>query len=48
VFPTAPLKPFTECDVKFLDRTDLNTAALGGIMVAGEETAKQINIPSQR
>jgi hypothetical protein len=40
VFPTAPVKPFTECDVKFLERADLNTAALEGIMVVGEMVAK--------
>jgi hypothetical protein len=43
VFPTAPVKPFTEYDVKRLEGTDFNTAALDGIMVVGEKTAKQIN-----
>lgn len=43
MFPTAPVKPFTEYDVKRLEGTDFNTAALDGIMVVGEKTAKQIN-----
>ena len=42
VFPTAPVKPFTECDVKLLDSTDLNMAALEGIMVVGEKLANEI------
>ena len=41
VFPTAPVKPFTECDVKLLDSTDLNMAALEGIMVVGEKIANE-------
>lgn len=45
VFPTAPVKPFTEYDVKLLESTDFNTAALDGIMVVGEKTAKQIKFP---
>ena len=46
VFPTAPVKPFTEYDVKLLKGTDFNTAALDGIMVVGgKKTAKQIKIP---
>jgi hypothetical protein len=43
VFPTAPVKPFTEYDVKLLEGTDFNTTALDGIMVVGEKVAKQIN-----
>ena len=43
MFPTAPVKPFTEYDVKRLEGTDFNTAALDGIMVVGEKIAKQIN-----
>jgi hypothetical protein len=42
VFPTAPVKPFTENDVKLLEGTDFNTAALDEIMVVGEKIAKQI------
>jgi hypothetical protein len=38
VFPTAPVKPFTEYDVKLLESTDFNTAALNGIMVVGEKS----------
>jgi len=45
VFPTAPVKPFTEYDVKLLERTDFTTAALDGNMVVGEKTAKQIKFP---
>lgn len=37
------MKPFTECDVKFLARTDLNTAALEGIMVVREEDSDKIS-----
>jgi hypothetical protein len=47
VFPTAPVKPFTECDVKFLDRTDFHTAALEGIMVVREEDSDR-NSPYKR
>ena len=42
VFPTAPVKPFTEYDVKLLEGKDFKTAALDGIMVVGEKIAKQI------
>ena len=38
VLPTAPVKPFTECDVKLLKGTDFNTVALDGIMVVGERS----------
>jgi hypothetical protein len=38
VFPTAPVKPFTEYDVNLLECTHFNTAALDGIMVVGEKT----------
>jgi hypothetical protein len=44
VFPTAPVKPFTEYDVKLLEGTYFNTAALDGIMVVGGKIAKQIKI----
>jgi hypothetical protein len=37
VFPTAPVKPFTEYDVNVLEGTHFNTAALDGIMVVGEK-----------
>jgi hypothetical protein len=47
VFPTAPVKPFTENDVKLLESTDFNTAALDGIMVVGKKTAKQIKFPDK-
>ncbi len=47
VFPTAPVKPFTEYDVKFLEGTDFNTAALDGIMVVGKKMAKQIIFPDK-
>ena len=33
VFPTAPVKPFTACDMKLRESTDLNAAALAGIMI---------------
>jgi hypothetical protein len=33
VFPTAPVKPFTACDMKLLESTGLNAAALAGIMI---------------
>jgi hypothetical protein len=46
VFPTAPVKPFTEYDVKLLQGTDFNTA-LDGIMVVEEKTAKQIKFPDK-
>jgi len=46
VFPTAPVKPFTEYDVKPLEGTDFNTAALDGIMVVGEKNETD-KIPRQ-
>jgi hypothetical protein len=45
VFPTAPVKPFTEYDVKLLENTDFNTPALDGIMVVGKKIAKHIKFP---
>jgi hypothetical protein len=45
VFPTAPVKPFTEYDVKLLEGTVFKTAALDRIIVVGEKKAKQIQIP---
>lgn len=33
VFPTAPVKPFTECDVKPLESMGLNIAAIAEIVV---------------
>jgi len=37
------VKPFTECDVKFLDSADFNTAALEGIIVVGEKIANEMD-----
>lgn len=33
--------------MKLLEGTDFNTAALDGIMVVGEKTAKQIKFPDK-
>jgi hypothetical protein len=33
VFPTAPVKPLTDCDVKPLESMGLNSAAIAGIAV---------------
>jgi hypothetical protein len=45
VFPTAPVKPFTEYDVNLLEGTHFNTAILDGIMVVGEKDSETDKIP---
>ena len=45
VFPTAPVKPFTEYDVNLLEGTHFNTAILDGIMVVGETDSETDKIP---
>ncbi len=47
VFPTAPVKPFTEYDVKLLEGTVFNSAALDGIIVAGKIKRNRSNSPDK-
>jgi len=37
VFPTAPTKPSTECDVKVLESIGFNAASLEEIMIVGKD-----------
>jgi len=41
VFPTAPVKPLTECEVKPLESMGLDDAAIAGIMVSKKGKIEQ-------